>query len=191
MDDLRKYVKNKIDKNQLNLDIDQTILMIISYRKIYENVSDDILFFHYIMNKVGEILNKYVTNDNEKKELELLGWLRVRGSLNSKVVYYEYETDDEFYQWLQYRIKYYKRMIDVKDIRMINYLELSTMNFITDINTNCDYTLQKLEYKSSVGTKNILNFKKTEYGTNQDNLSFIKYVSNKFNQGYIFYPKPQ
>lgn len=189
MENLRTFVQNKIEKNQLNLDIDETISIIESYRKVYEDSTDEKRFYHYIMNQVGMILNKYAETDLERKEIELIGWLRVRGSSRTNVVYYEYETDDEFYQWLQYRLKFYDRIKKHDEVRLINYLELSTMNFIQDISTNCSYFLTK---ETAIDEK-ITNFsghriEKNGYGTDQDNLSFIKYMSTKFNDGFNFKP---
>jgi len=181
MENIETFVKNKLDKNKLDLNLVTVLSMINSYKSVY-NTTEEKMFFHYIMNEVGYILNKYSNSELETKELELLGWLRIKGSDKTKIIYFEYETDDEFYQWLQYRLKYYERINNINEIRLINYLELSTINFIQDITTNSSYVLKKHKCKD-------IHILKTGYGTDQDNLSFIKYISSKFNDGYIFIPK--
>jgi len=73
----------------------------------------------------------------------------------------------------------YDKIDNDEDIRLLNYLELSTMNFIHDIYTKCNYTAYK-------GDK-LIQFKKNEFSVDvDDSVSFIQYIAKLFNNGYNF-----
>lgn len=172
--EIKDYVEERIVKNQLPLDVIDCVNLIDKYQTVYPDVDEMKRFFYVVLNKVGAILNNV---DDELNEI--LGWLRVHGRNN--INFYEFEEEEDYLNWLQARVHLYENLTDLNDIRLINFLELSTMNFIADITTKCSYVL--------TNGKDTIYFTKNGYGTtNQDKLSFIKYIVEKFTEGYNFKP---
>ena len=128
-EELKNYISDKIVSNHLNIKLDECCDTIEKYRTVYNGKSDFELFFYYILNKVGSIINPIDHNNAEK-----LGWLRVKIT-RKKVVYFQFETEEDYYDWLNIRKDIYYALTDVDSVRMLNFMELSTMNFITDITT--------------------------------------------------------
>jgi len=142
------------------------------YQEIYPGVSEIKLFFHFVLNKVGGILNNI-----DVEYAEMFGNLKVKG--RSDVTFYEFEDESDYLEWQKMRIDVYRAVTDLGDTRMLNYIELSTMNTISDIFTKCKY-----ELIGDDGKVNVIN--KTGYGTDQDTLSFIKFMGGKFKDGCTF-----
>lgn len=176
MGTIKEYITERILLNHLDINIDECLAVIKTYETIYANVSEKERFFLYIKNKVGEILT-----DIDEDMSEILGWLHVHKS-KQEIVYYLFETDEDYYNWLSVRKELYKKLGDKhKCIRLLNFLELSTMNFISDIITSCDY----ITYTDT----DTNGFSKNGYGVSSNNtLSFIKYIGMKFKNGYNFKP---
>ena len=171
--EIKNYVEERILGNQLPLDIIDCITLIDKYESVYPEVDSMKRFFYVVLNKVGAILNEVDHDLNE-----LLGWLKVRGRNN--INFFEFDDEEDYLNWLNARFYLYQKMTDENDIRLLNFLELSTMNFIADLSTSCKYQLTK-------GKETII-FNKTEYGTDNSNVSFIKYLGSKFKEGYNFKP---
>jgi len=171
--EIKDYVEERVLKNQLPLVVVDCVKLIDKYEEIYPEVDSMKRFFYVVLNKVGAILSTV-----DKDLNELLGWIKVRGK--NSINFYEFEDEGDYLNWLQGRQYLYEKLTNVDDIRLLNFLELSTMNFISDINTNCKYQLSK--------DNDIIIFNKVEYGTDNSNVSFIKYLGGKFKEGYNFKP---
>lgn len=171
--EIKDYVEERVLKNQLPLVVVDCVKLIDKYEAIYPDVDSMKRFFYVVLNKVGAILSTV-----DKDLNELLGWIKVRGK--NSINFYEFEDEGDYLNWLQGRHYLYEKLTNVDDIRLLNFLELSTMNFISDINTNCKYQLSK--------DNDVIIFNKIEYGTDNSNVSFIKYLGGKFKEGYNFKP---
>jgi len=125
-------------------------------------------FFYYVREKVYDSFVMYENNLFE---------LKIRGKLNTP--FFEFEKDEDYIKWLRDRKEFYASVNTIENFRMLNFLELSLMNFITDLTT-----LQEYELIAPDGSTK--NFKKIGYGTDQDQQSFIKYLGRKFKQGFTF-----
>lgn len=132
--EIKSFVEERIRKNHLPLNVDECVDLIKKYESVYPDVDEMKRFFYVVLNKVGSILNKVDHDLNE-----LLGWLRVRG--RNDINFFEFEDEEDYINWLNARIILYSKLTDKGDIRLLNFLELSTMNFITDITTKCVYEL--------------------------------------------------
>lgn len=175
MGTIRSYVYERVQLNHLPIKVDECLAVIETYETIYANVSEMERFFLYIKNTVGEFLSEI----NEDMS-EILGWLHVHKS-KQDIVYFLFETEEDYYNWLCVRKDLYDKLENDDHIRLLNFLELSTMNFISDIISKCEYKM----YKSN----NIINFKKDGYGVNvQSGISFIKYIGTNFKKEYNFKP---
>lgn len=171
--EIRKYVEERISKNKLPLDIDEVVNLIKEYKDIYPDVSEMGRFFHVIKNKVGSIINNIDHNT-----AEFLGWLKIR-SVND-IYFFKFEEEEDYYSWLEYRINIYNKITNKEDIRLLNYLELSTINLVKDILTESEYLLFN-DIESFI-------FKKNGYNVDKETKSFIKYISEKFTNDYLFKP---
>jgi hypothetical protein len=200
---IRAYITERIRKNSLPIDVDQCLETIRSYRTVYPDVADEKLFFYYILNSVGAILAAI-----DMEQAEHLGWLRVRG--RDSITFYEFEEEEDYYAWLAVRPFFYERIKDHNDMRILNFLDLSIINYIQDIETKRIYTLvkptdllhPKTIQKTGYGTDqaqersgsflqrlwDLLLNRKTERNEKQ---SFIKYIVAQFTDGYVFIPSSQ
>jgi hypothetical protein len=172
--DIKEFVTERITKNNLPLNANECLEIMKKYEEIYPDVSEIKLFFHLVLNKVGGILNK-IDHDCA----EMFGNLKVKG--RGEITFYEFDFEDDYLEWQQLRLEVYKQLDDLGDIRLVNYVELSTMNVISDIFTKCKYELISDKNKVSIVNK-------TGYGTDQDTQSFIKFMGTKFKEGYSFKP---
>jgi hypothetical protein len=174
MGTIKDYIQERITLNHLPLNINECLAVIETYETIYSNVSEKERFFLFIKNKVGEIL----TNIDEDLS-EILGWLHVHKS-KQDIVYFLFETEEDYYNWLSVRKDLYLQLNE-DYTRLLNFLELSTMDFISDITTNCNYILELKNKKT--------DFKKEGYGVDvESTISFIKYLGASFKKGYNFKP---
>ena len=171
--DIKQFIQERINKNHLSIDIDECLDTIKKYEDIYPDTTEIKRFFHYILNKVGGILNNI-----DHEYAEIYGNLKVRGKKD--ITFYEFDFEEDYLEWQKYRLDVYKSIKNYDDNRLLNYVELSTMNMISDIFTNCKYEL----YKDT----ELIIFNKVGYGTDKDKLSFIKYLGTKFKDGYSFRP---
>lgn len=128
-------------------------------------------FFYYVRENV---YNSFLNYENNLFEL------KIRGKLNTP--FFEFEKDEDYIKWLRDRKEFYASVNTIENFRMLNFLELSLMNFITDLTTLQEYELIAPDGSST-------NFKKIGYGTDQDQQSFIKYLGRKFKQGFTFKAK--
>lgn len=170
--DIAKFVNERIHKNHLPINPDECLDTMKKYEEIYLGVPEIKLFFHFVLNKVGGILNAI-----DVEYAELFGNLKVKG--RADITFFEFEDEDDYHEWQKLRIDAYKAITDVCDVRVLNYVELSTMNVISDIFTKCKYELIDNDGKSTI-------INKTGYGTDQDTQSFIKFMGGKFKEGYTF-----
>jgi len=166
--DLRHYIEDRRIRNHLNFDMSKceeyiTTKYTTSDADIYKR------FFYFVRENVIESITMFGENN--------LYELKVRGKGNTP--FFEFESDQEYKKWLQLRKLYYYHIHDIQQLRMLNFLELSLMNFITDLTT-----LQ--EYELIAPNRNITKLIKNGYGTDQDQQSFIKYLGRKFKEGFTF-----
>jgi hypothetical protein len=168
---LHEYIEDRRIKNQLNFDMSKCEEYIT--QKYTDSVADVYKrFFYFVREDVYELIHHLGENN--------LFELKVRGK--GETPFFEFECEEHYKKWLQFRKKIYASINDLKHLRMINFLELSLMNFITDLTT-----LQEYEIIAPDGT--ISKFLKTGYGTDQDRQSFIKYLGRKFKEGFTFKAK--
>jgi hypothetical protein len=172
--DIREFVEEKVAKNHLTIDIDACLDTIQKYADIYPDATEIKRFFHYVLNKTGGILNA-VDHDCA----ELFGNLKVKGRVD--ITFYQFDDEADYLEWQMLRAKMYAGITDMSDVRLVNYVEMSTMNMISDIFTKCMYKLIDTNGK-------VTYINKTGYGTDQDTQSFIKYMAVKFKEGYSFMP---
>lgn len=171
--DIKEFIIERKNKNHLNFDIEECLNAIKSYGDIYPESTEIKRFFHYILNKVGGIVNNI-----DNGYAELLGNLKVRGKTD--ITFYEFDCEEDYLDWQVVRLDIYEKLKDKNDSRLLNFLELTTMNMISDIYTNSKYELLN-------GDKTIL-FNKLGYGTDVGKASFIKYLGSMFKEGYSFKP---
>lgn len=168
MDNLRQYIEDRRVRNHLHFDMSKCEEYITEkYTSSDANVYKR--FFYFVREDVYDIISKFGENN--------IFEIKVRGKGNTP--FFEFDCDEQFKKWLQYRKKIYSAPIEIQRLRMLNFLELSLMNFITDLTT-----IQEYELISPEGV--ISKFKKIGYGNDQDQQSFIKYIGRKFKQGFTF-----
>lgn len=168
MDNLTAYIEERRIKNHLYFDMNKCIEYITQrYTDIDANKNKR--FFYFVREEVYDIIKQYGENNIFK--------LKVRGK--GTTPFFEYENENDYKDWLHMRKQIYAAPIDIKNLRMLNFLELSLMNFITDLTTLQEYEI--------ISPDNVITkFRKTGYGTDQDQQSFIKFVGSKFKQGFTF-----
>lgn len=163
-----EFINERKTKNHLNFPVDECLSYIENYADTHVESTPIKSFFHYIKNYV---IDKLSTSDLTK--------LKVRGKKD--ITFYEFDEDEDYQTWLIQRLDVYSKINDTDLLRLLNFLELTTMNFITDIVSNQNYELIDIK-------DNIKHFIKTGYGTNQDTQSFTKYLGVNFKQGFSFKP---
>lgn len=136
--ELRAYIKERIEKNKLPLDLDHTSKHSILYR----NEDDDckyMCFFRYMINLIGGAINEI-----NPDYTELLGLLQIKKAKQSSMIYYRWLTEEDYYDWLNIRKEIYNKL-DVDNKRLLNFIELSTLDFLSDIKTyeNINYIMIK------------------------------------------------
>lgn len=176
---LKEFVQQKIESNKLGLDLNIVLEDIeklkgsVSYEHEFE------LFYIHMLNLLGNIV---LTIDGNHLRAEMLGWLKVKSSsYNDKLMYfYRFETEDDYYYWLNNRIDIYSKLNDVSEIRLLNFIEMSTFDFVSDGINNCKYKLYKLNGRNEV-------LQKTGMITN-DGHKFMKIIAKHFNDGNYYKP---
>lgn len=168
MEDLQKYIEDRRNQNHLNFDMDECLLYInTKYTTSDANMYKR--FFYYVRENVYNNFGTDIENN--------LYELKIRGKFDTP--FFEFEQEEQYIKWLRVRKEFYSKNTELNCVRMLNFLELSLMNFITDLTT-----LQEYELISPNGI--VTKFKKIGYGTDQDTKSFIKYLGHKFKQGFTF-----
>jgi hypothetical protein len=168
MDNLQEYIEDRRVRNHLHFDMAECEEYITT-KYTSSDANKHKRFFYFVREDVYNIVSKFAENN--------LFEIKVRGK--NATPFFEFENPNEYKNWLHYRRKIYQSPIPIPRLRMLNFLELSLMNFITDLTT-----LQEYELHSPEG--NITKFKKIGYGTDQDQQSFIKYLGRKFKEGFTF-----
>ncbi len=173
--EIRQFVEKKINDNDLNIDIEWCLKTIKQYENLYPNTNEKHRFFYVLLNLVGAFLH-----DADEDLGEVLGWIKV-GNIKD-VYFFKFSDEEDYLNWLQARIYLYEHVVasgNKENLRLLNYLELSILNFIKDITTNCTYEIIKTT---------TYTVRKEGFGNNFNQLSFIKYLVGKFNDGYLFKP---
>lgn len=178
---IEDYIKYKIEKNNLPFVTEKLVDVINNYhnKETYRNFSKEQLFYQYILNEAGKIIASIDINIAEH-----FGYLKpIKSHYDSKIIYYEFFTEEDYYEWLNNRISIYEKITNEKDLRILNYVELCTINFVKDITTTYNYKLLNNKMKT------IKSFKKEGYGVDiQKNVSFIQFLSHHFNKKINFSP---
>lgn len=177
---LEKFVKNKIVSNKLDIDLSISIDTILKMKESghpYNNEEE--LFYYYILNLFGKIL---LTMDNgDVTRTELLGLLKVKFSEynNKKMYFYRYETEEDYYYWLNIRKNIYNKLTDKKEIRLLNFIEMSTFDFVCDGTNNDEYIIYN-------ETGKINHIQKTGMICASDGSKFMKTLATNFNLGNYY-----
>lgn len=169
---MKEFISDKITKYNLNLDAELVFKTIQEYKSIYTGESERNLFYYYLKNYVG----KYI-NDISEEYSELFGLLKIENSNN--VNYYIFDFDEDFCSWSKYKIDIYEKLKDDSIIRILNFIELSTLNFINSNNSN---------FYCKIYDKNGFYITEVKQGkTNHTpEQNFIPYLSDKFKNNYNF-----
>lgn len=173
--ELKLYISERIKLNNLPIDVDNAYMTVKLYADIYPDMTEFERFFQYILNEISQHLVEI-----DEEIAEILGFLSVHKAKNSDIVYYKFLTQEDYLDWLHYRIKLYNGL-SKDNIRLLNFVELSTLDFISDIITNQKYELFNNKQKFIVN--------KTEFSNDKDTkISFIKYLGNQYKNNYSFKP---
>lgn len=177
METFRDYIKNKINKNHLPLDVDETFKIVNYFKEhnLYKDYTDYQLLYQYILNLAGSIIANI-----DMSTAECFGYLKPKVSYKKEVIYYEFFTEPDYYDWLNSRKEIYANVNSYDDLRILNFVEMCTMNFITDINTESKYEI----YNNCL--KKIDTIIKTKFGVDKSNLSFIKYLASEFYKENVY-----
>lgn len=171
-DEVTKYVKDKINNNLLNLDIEEVVKILYVLEKEYNIHCYKILFMKYIHNLIVSIINdKNITN--------IFSHIEITKHRIMDIVYYQYLDNGEYEAWKTLRPEIYDKL-NFNDIRLLNYFEMSTLNFITDIsdktfiiyNNDKVYTVEQKGY-------NI-------YYNRDKQTPFMSFLSKYFRLNYAF-----
>jgi hypothetical protein len=169
---LREYIRERIEKNKLPLDLDHTSSHSILYKEKNDNC-EYIGFFRYLLNLVGGAIN-----DINPDYAELFGLLQIKKAKQSQMIYYRWLSEEDYYEWLNIRKDVYTNLNN-ENKRILNFIELSTLEFLSDIKSNTKYKL--------TNNSGHIIFNKNGYTASiLKNGSFIKYLSNQYMQGYTF-----
>lgn len=178
---IEDFVKLKIDSNKLELDYEYVIETIYSMKKSGQPYNNEMeLFYYFLLNMLGQII--LTIDDGDVKRVELMGWLKVKSSIydGKEMYFFRFETEDDYYNWLNIRKDIYKQLTDPKEIRILNFIELSTFDFVSDNITNGKYVITN-------GEKNI-KIQKTGMVCTRKKEKFIKHIASYFNNNYIYKP---
>lgn len=176
---LKEFVQQKIESNKLSLDLDIVLSEIEKLKNTISYEDEFELFYIHILNLLGNII---LTVDGDHLRAEMMGWLKVKKtSYNDKLMYfYRFETEDDYYYWLNNRIDIYDKLDDILEIRLLNFIEMSTFDFVSDGISNCKYKLFKTNGKYDI-------LQKTGMITNDGN-KFMKVIAKHFNDGNYYKP---
>jgi hypothetical protein len=129
MNELKLY-STKIANNALPINTEDILMVYHKYKEIYPGISDLGIFFQYLRNYVGSFL-MHIDMD----VTEHLGWLEL---VDEERTYFYFPDEEDYLTWLGVRIAMYSKLNKDK-ARILNYLELSVLNFVTDRTTKCKY----------------------------------------------------
>ena len=188
------WIQDKIDKNRLPISLPDYEYTLEKLVVKYPDLDEYKLFYQYIIDQIFLDIFHYRLSiyDETDKIVAVAGNIIRRAKLRGlNTTYYEFDLID-YEEWLKVRTHLYSRYnfgntYDVSQLRLLNYFEMTCMNFITDITSECDYETAHIQWsthKYDVWKK----FRKTGFGVDRDSLSFIKYVKMIFNDDYIFKP---
>jgi len=130
-------INKKVIDNKLSIDLNEYKEIYFKYKEIYKESSDIEIFYKYLLNYIGSIINSV-----ESELVELLGWLRITTNDNG-ICFFIFESDEDYRNWMQARIYIYQSLVNESDIRLLNYIELSTINFIKDLDSRHRYEFDK------------------------------------------------
>lgn len=176
---ITEFVHKKNEDNHLGLNEAEVVLEIKKLKTLFNDISEYELFYTVLLNMFGHILN---TIDTKEPHAEMLGWLKVKKrnyGNNNIIYYYRFETEDDYYYWLSIRKKIYSKLSNYSEIRLFNYIELSTFDFITDSLNNGTYKVYNNNEKVTIKKQGIL--------TSSGN-KFIKELVSYYNKKFIFKP---
>lgn len=179
---LTEFIKNKNKINKLGLDVDKVIETVNDMKKSGHHFNDEEdLFYYYILNLFGKIILSIDSGDVTRAEM--MGWLKVKKSdFNGKVMYfYRFETEDDYFLWLNMRKDIYAQITDQKELRLLNFIELSTFDFVVDGQTNGKYNV----YQDG---KKLNTIQKTGMICAHDGSKFMKTMATNFNDLKYFKP---
>ena len=170
--ELRAYIKERIEKNKLPLDLDHTCKHSILYKE-KDDKCDFICFFRYLLNIIGGDINEI-----NEEYTELFGLLQIKKAKQSKMIYYRWLTEEDYFDWLNVRKEIYLKL-NKENTRILNFIELSTLDFLSDIRS---YEKYKLYNKDTT-----IIFNKKGYTADLlKNQSFIKYLSRQYMNGFTY-----
>lgn len=189
-----KWIADKIDKNRLPIELDDYIWSCEKLVVKYPDLDEYKLFYQYIIDQIFADIFHYRLSiyDNTDKIVATAGNIIRRVKLRGlNTTYYEFDQAD-YEEWSVVRTHLYSKYdfkdpYDVPQLRLLNYFEMSCMNFITDITSKSNYESVHIKWKTheyDVWKR----FEKTGFGVSNDNISFIKYIKKIFNEDYIFKP---
>lgn len=173
--ELKQYIEERIKVNKLPINVDDALMNVRLYKDIYPDLDEKQRFFQYLLNHIGGVINE-IDHDIS----EILGFLKVHISKDNNIVYLKFFTEEDYYNWLESRTMIYQALSN-SDVRILNFIELSTLDFISDISTLGQYKLYK--------DKTVINFNKTGYSADTvKSSSFIKYLGSQYKKGFNFKP---
>lgn len=178
MDNIKEYVDSKIKKNSLPIDLDKTLDIInqLNDGGMYNKYTLQQIFYQYILNLAGNIIAKIDIDISE-----CFGYLKPKESFKSKnIIYYEFFTEEDYYEWLNNRKTIYDKITNYDDIRLLNFVEMCTINFNTDISTNTEYEILDKTLKL------VENINKTGGIIENKTGTFITYIVEQFYKNNVY-----
>lgn len=171
--ELKKYIKERIVKNKLPLNVEEVHNICLELLKEDNDECHNKIFFKYVLNLVASYINEI-----NPGYTELLGLLKVNKAKIGNIIYYRWLTEEDYYEWLHIRSEIYSKLNENQK-RLLNFIELSTLDFLSDINSINKYILYK--------DKKRMLLNKSGYSCEQTNkTSFVKYLGAQYKQGYTF-----
>jgi hypothetical protein len=170
-----EWLKSKIEKNKLPFSYEFCVAYMESVKDQFPDYDEYKLFYAFLRDQVWLSVE---CRDEETRSL-IMG-LEIRGK---NTTFYEFNSDEEYRRWLDLRMRLYEGLdhTTTRSLRILNYFEMSIMNFITDIQTSTEY----VAYKGS----NKKNFVKLgHYSSESKTTTFMKYIKEIFNKGIHFKP---
>ena len=166
-----KKLEERVNTYNLPLDVNTVHQVCMDYINIYPDTTYNERFYLYILNNIGSVL----TTINEDIG-EILGWLKVKKIDN--MICYEFETPEDYLAWINNRhIFYMHEELSLTDIRLLNFVELSCIDFISnDFSYKEDhkYVITHNDYPD------IQNIKKV------DDIPFFKILADAFKNNFNF-----
>ena len=180
MINIKEYIDIKIQKNNLPIDLDETLAVVNKLQEsgVYKNFTIYQTFYQYLLNIAGSIIAKVDINISES-----FGYLKPKQSYKRKnVIYYEFFTEEDYYNWLSDRKLVYSKTTNYDDIRILNFVEMCTINFNTDITTKCNYEVFDTLLNS------VENFNKNGGIVENKKIPFITFIVEQFYKEKVYKP---